>query len=329
MLVLSKLFASLGFLVYSLSSTFFPFALAIMLMAIKEALFSGTSNALLYDSLKSMGREGDFEKILGRTRLLEIVSVSFAGILGSYLASHNIRFPFIISIFTSLLAALIAWTFKEPEIIHTSTGEVEYFEHIKQAAKFVLTSPFIRFLLIYLVLMDTALSSLDEYDQLYLILINFPLAYFGVWISLRRGLGGLGGLFAERFKAGFTGFRGPTKTTALLFMAVSLLAVSLASKYIGLLAFLIIFPIWGVAEVLIFGELHSQVESHQRATIESLVIFFALIIDMPIRLSFGYVSDVFGIRTGYLFMAAVLIVYLPYFFWSKRKGSIEVVKSDH
>lgn len=323
MLVLSGLFAALGLFVYSISSTFLPFALATMLMAMRNTFSSGTANALLYDSLKKVGKEVDFEKILGKTKFLGTVSVSLAGVLGSYLANSNIRLPFVVSIFTSLLAALIALTFREPKF-HTSTGEVKYFDHIKQSVRYIWKSPLIRFLLVYLIIMDMPFSYLDEYDQLYLALINFPLAYFGIWIALRRGLGGLGGLFAERLKGRL---RDRTETIALLTMFSSLLIISLAGKYFGLLAFLVVFPVWGAMEVLISGELHSHLESYQRATIESFVVFFGVIADAPIRLAFGGISDFFGIKVGYFFMAVLLVLYLPYFFWSRRDAYRERQKS--
>jgi len=109
----------------------------------------------------------------------------------------------------------------------------------------------------------------------------------------------------------------------LLSMIVSLLAVALGSRYVGLLAFLFIFPIWGLVEVLILGEIHSQLESHQRATIESLIVSFGVVVDTPIRLGFGRISEIFGIKAGYLFIAAALILYVPYFLWSRRKEACQ------
>ena len=311
-LALSGLFTAFGMFLYAVSSKFFPFALASTLMAARNAFHSGTANALVYDSLRSINKENDFERVLGRARFIGIVSVSIAGILGSYLASTaNIRLPFTLSIFTSLFAVLIALSFKEPPF-YRSTGEMRFFEHIKKAAKFALINPFLRFLIIYFTLTDIAISHLDEYDQLYLNAVNFPLAFFGVWIGLRRGLSGFAALFAAKFK-GIPPSR--TKAAALMVMIGALLAISFGDKYLGLLAFLIIFPIWGIMEVLIIGELHSKVESYRRATVESVIVVFAIMIDIPIRLGFGYIGDLFNIRTGYSFIAAILILYAPYFLW--------------
>lgn len=313
MLVLSSLFASTGFLIFSLTGSFLPFAIATVFMAARHSFQSGTANALIYDSLKQIKKEMDFEKILGRSRLLGLISISIAGVIGGFLAKSNIRLPFVLSMFSSGLAALIATTFREPEI-HSSTEEVKLFEHIKKASKFVLTHPFIRFVFLYLILMDIAISYLDEYDQIYLTAINFPLVLFGVWIALRRLLGGIGGFWAEKFKYKPSAH---VKTFALLIMIIALGAITFGNKYVGLAAFLVIFPIWGVTEVLITGEIHSQVESYQRATIESLMVFFGVLLDIPARLGFGYISEAFGIRIGYLYVMVLLLVYLPYFLFKR------------
>jgi len=73
--------------------------------------------------------------------------------------------------------------------------------------------------------------------------------FFGVWIGLRRGLGGIGAYFAEKFK---TKSGTNIKTFSLLAMLVALLVIGIGGKYLGLTAFLLISPIWGVAGVLIW-----------------------------------------------------------------------------
>jgi MFS family permease len=309
MLVLSSLFASTGFLIFSVTGDFLPFIIATIFMALRFSFWSGTANALLYDTLKEVNNESNFEKILGRSKLLGLISVSIAGVLGSFLTVNSIRLPFTLSIFSSGLAAVIALSFKEPKI-HTSTEEVKFIEHLRRSVKFIVTSPLIRFIFLYLVLMDIAASYLDEYDQLYLTAIDFPLAFFGIWIASRRLLGGLGGFFAEKFKERPSGH---IKSIALFAMIGALVLIVFGSQYVGLAAFLLIFPIWGVAEVLISGEIHAEIASNQRATIESLIVFFGVILDIPARLSFGFISQALGIRMGYLFVMLALVVYLPYF----------------
>ena len=323
MLALSSLFAGVGFLIFFVSGNFFPFVIATIFMAARHAFASGTSNALLYDSLKSLKRENEFEKILGRSRLLGVVSISIAGILGSLVANYSIRLPFILSIIPAIVGVFIALSFKEPEI-HSSTEEVKFFDHLKKSIRVVLTHPLIRFVFLYLILMDIAISYMDEYDQLYLAAINFPLVFFGIWIGLRRGLGGIGGYFAEKFKNKSSA---NIKLFSLATMFCVLAAIGLGGKILGLVAFLLIFPIWGIAEVLVWGEIHSQVESCQRATIESLIVFFGIVIDIPARLGFGFISQSFGIKAGYLYVLGILVLYLP-FFLLKKSNLLILTKGD-
>lgn len=314
MLALGSLWSLIGFLIYAVSGSFVPFVIASVFMAARLSFASGTTNALLYDTLKEIKMENEFEKILGRARLFEILSISVAGIAGGLLAVYNIRTPFLLSALSAALATLIALSFKEPKS-HTSTEEIKFFDHLKKSGKYVLTNPFIRFLLLYLVLMDIAISYLDEYDQLYLTFIGMPLAFFGIWIAIRRALLGLGGFFANKFKKlSSSGL----KVRVLLLMIFSLGLISFGGKFLGLAVFLLIFPVWGVAEILIWGEIHSKIESYQRATVESFIVFFGVILDIPARLSFGYISEVLGIKVGYLFVMILLLFYLPYFLFRRR-----------
>jgi len=100
MLVLSGCLASIGFLIFSVSSSYFPFIVAISFLALRSSFESGTFNALLYDTLKETGHENRYEKVLGRCNFLGVLSVITAGIIGSYLAKGDIRLPFFLSIFS-------------------------------------------------------------------------------------------------------------------------------------------------------------------------------------------------------------------------------------
>jgi len=62
MMVLSAVFCICEFLILIFARKFWHFAAAVFLAAISKALSSGTSNALLYDSLKLIGEEKTLKK---------------------------------------------------------------------------------------------------------------------------------------------------------------------------------------------------------------------------------------------------------------------------
>lgn len=317
MLVLSPLFAAAGFFLFAINYYFLPFAIATIFMAARFSFASGTSNALIYDSLKTIGKESEFEKILGRSKFYAILATSIATILGSFIAAYDIRLVYTLSGVFSLITALVALTFTEPQL-HISTGEIKLFDHIKQSFSYTLNHKVVRFLLLYLVFMDVGIFLLDEYDQLYLISISFPLAFFGIWIALRRGLGGLTGFFADKLKNRVDNL---IESSSLLVLLFGTLLISIANKYIGLATFLLVFILWGVAEVLAWGKLHNSVESNKRATVESLVVFMTSLLQIPILLSFGYISDRYGIRGGYIFSFVILFAYTIYYFSYRCKST--------
>jgi len=50
------------------------------------------------------------------------------------------------------------------------------------------------------------------------------------------------------------------------------------------MAFFIIFLLRGIIETLLMGDLHNNIPSNQRATVESTMFFLFNLIDIPFRL---------------------------------------------
>jgi MFS family permease len=65
-LVMSAIATVVGCTAYALATDFPTFALAELLLAVSNALHSGASTALLYDSLATEGQAADFSKLYGR-----------------------------------------------------------------------------------------------------------------------------------------------------------------------------------------------------------------------------------------------------------------------
>ncbi|NLT15230.1 MAG: MFS transporter, partial [Clostridiales bacterium] len=65
MIVLGTAFKVGGFVIWMFAGSFFAFALGFVFWGIQEAFCSGSTEALLFDTLKENGREDDYEKYAG------------------------------------------------------------------------------------------------------------------------------------------------------------------------------------------------------------------------------------------------------------------------
>lgn len=107
---------ALGCLVYISTPNFYIFLLGEFILAAAVAFQSGADEALLYDSLKSLGKESDAKKIMGRTRSLELVALGVSAPIGSFAAGwFGLQFPMFISAVAAAAAGIIGLSFVEPK----------------------------------------------------------------------------------------------------------------------------------------------------------------------------------------------------------------------
>ena len=78
----------------SLSSTFYAFFIAEILLGIGQSLVSGADSALLYDTMLHYDRENEYLKYEGKVTMIGNFSEAFAGIFGGLLATFSLRLPF-------------------------------------------------------------------------------------------------------------------------------------------------------------------------------------------------------------------------------------------
>lgn len=315
-LILSSLFSILTFIVFLYSENYLLFTIAILFYALRDTMFSGTSTAILYDSLKEMGREKEYEKILGRSNFFHAISLVTASILGSYLFTIDAGLPFILSCIFAGLSLLVALFFIEPTPV-TETEETKIFAHIKASVKYLVTNKLVRFFVFYLIFLRISLELVVEHDQFYLIAGAVPTIFFGLWFATKELAGGIVGIAIEKLRA-ITGKH--ADVVGLSGIAISILLVAILPTYIGLLMIISLIVFSSFLNLLVNANFNHLVSSDMRATTGSLIVFFATIIDIPLRFFFGLVGDVHGVRGAYLYVFCITAVAVLYFILFKPKS---------
>ena len=105
-IVLGVILGTIGYLAYSVSYSFAGFLIAEILLALSVSAISGADSALLYDSLLSYGREGEYKQTEGRSSSLAIASEGVASIIGGMLAIISLRTPVYVEMMVSLLVKM-------------------------------------------------------------------------------------------------------------------------------------------------------------------------------------------------------------------------------
>ncbi|MCP4870491.1 MAG: MFS transporter [Proteobacteria bacterium] len=99
---------------FVLTASFVPFAAAQLGLALGMAFNSGTDSALLYDSLKALGREDEIAAHESKAQAWGLGATALAAVLGGAMAGLDMRFAYAFSALSAALAFAVAWRFVEP-----------------------------------------------------------------------------------------------------------------------------------------------------------------------------------------------------------------------
>jgi MFS family permease len=318
LMVINSLLFMLEFIILIYADSFWHFSLAVFLAGIGKALSSGTSNALVYDSLKLLGREDQFEKISGRIGFFDYSACLIAALIGSYVAYYNNYVTtYWLSLISAVAALLLNFLIAEPKVLHDEEKPSSFLECMKEALDFIKSQSSLRFVLLFGIIIGSVLTYIDEFWQIYLNAVNIPVLLFGAVSASRMLSSSISGLYAYKLKNKFS--YNSIFSILIVVITVSVIATSFIKSFWGLIPLIACFLAFGVVEPLIMGYLHHRTESRIRATVES---FQSLILRGTIifcGLLFGYYSTYHSIFIGFRVLGIILLAYGVYFMIFKRK----------
>ncbi len=114
-LVLGHTIRWLAVTVYAFGNSFATFACAEILFGMGLATISGTDSSLLYDSMFSANKEGEYKKVVGRAASLSFLTSMIALPISGLISLYNIRLPLIIISISFGIFTISSVFFRESE----------------------------------------------------------------------------------------------------------------------------------------------------------------------------------------------------------------------
>ena len=272
---------------------FLVFLLNRICSGLSEAAASGADEALAYDSLKSLGREAEWPKVLERTTWVVSIGFFTTMILGAFaydpsvvnscLALLNagwilgdsviVRLPVMLTLVTACLVLFTALGFHDLE-----TGDVrekasskgsllEPFRQISRVASWTVNHRFVLFVILAALALDSVARQFVVLASEYYRLIDIPVSWFGF---IGAGMSLIGILNASISRI-LVSKRSPFFN--FLFLSVVLMAgligISYAVPYVGVLFAIGAFAIMGMVQFQASYHLNREADSSIRATVLS------------------------------------------------------------
>lgn len=317
-LAAGSVFSAAAVATYAIAPSFALLALGGLFEGVARSLFTGNNTALLYDTAKAEGKEGEYHHLLGRTSMMFQLAMSISAVLGGLLAFGSLRLIVALSVIPQVLAIFASLRIKEPEV-HKSISE-NSLEHFKEAFRHLKGHSRLK----WLTLAQSLGYGFGEANY------TFVSVYFKtlwpLWaIGFLRGAGN--GLAAASFwMSGRTIDRFGHFPILIFARFYSFIANALALALNSLVS-----PALIASTSIFFGTItvandhlvQQTFTDDQRATLGSLVSFLGSLVYVPASLFIGAIADAAGPRVAILISVSILLVITPIYvmlFRSDRKN---------
>jgi len=302
-LVLGAFFFPLGLAVYTAGRSFLAFIIAEVILAVSVSMRSGCDSAMIFDSLRQLGRQGEYKRFEGRGALVSRVGTAVSSVAGGLAAAVFLRLPFLANVATALFMPPLALALVEPE--REKRRSAEPWHDILRICRFCLVRAHICPVVLFAgLLMACQLTGLWAYFLLYRNL-GIGVGWFGILFAVFQLAGAWGGSRSHRFCECF-GARMPlflALLSPLFFVILGLFPSFWLLFLVPANAFL-----WNLAYPVLMERLNHAVGSDVRATVLSVAAMAGSVLFVAVSPLFGRLSDAFSLSAAFIALGGFFLL---------------------
>jgi len=305
---------ALSMIVMGLSSSMSGFIIGYLLWSIGIAFNGGAMEALLFDTLKEMKREKDYLKISGRAKIVSTISIIISVAIGPMLYLVDVRLPWFVFGITTIPAAFMFLSMKEPNIKRRGKSLKEYYQQMKVSIKYSMDNKFIRWLILFSIVFANVAFITWLITQPYLLSIGFDIASFSILFPILYGLTGFVAAFAYKIEK-IIGEK--TCFALIVFLNIAtLFAIWLMRVPAIFFAIIVFFIMRDFRMIVVNNYINYHVKSKERASILSINSMFVNLASMFIVLGAGILTDIITVHNMFFVLGIfTLCLGLPLFLW--------------
>jgi hypothetical protein len=290
-------------MLYTQAHPFSEFLLAEMFLAVGFSFASGADQALLYDSLRALGRESEFSRVWGRTSAIGLFSWGAFSILGGFLGATDLRAPLYFTLLGIGILVLAASGLKEPPRQEKSSHEGSWQDLISVIRGAFLSQKSTRWMMLFpAVILACNQAALWLY-QPYFIELGIAVQEFGLLFGLFNLVAAGASHYAEAVLRRVGPKCAVLGITSLLLGSFLVMGTSISLA--GLAAILFQQLIRGMAGVVFAQELNASIDSRLRATTLSVQSLLSRALYAALIIPVGWWSDSGGLQVAILALAGL------------------------
>jgi MFS family permease len=286
-------------------------------LGVAVALASGTTSALIYDTLLETNDVDQYTRIAGKTHGLGLYGMVFASIAGGFLYKIDMHLPLISDIGTLLIAFVILMFIQEPKR-HKAQNHKHPIKDMLETIHFTLKGHIeIAGIVMLGTILFTATKIIVWGQQTYFQETNIPVEWFGILVGAGGLLGGLGGHFGH--KIGHDRSNKMVLGVLIGLIACATLIAGYATHAYAVPLLMVGGFVWGFGNPRIQAAINHRVGSQRRAAILSTASMMVNLLFIPISFVAGYLSNTYHIGVTFMILGA----------WVMFSGSVALALWNH
>ena len=294
--------------VLAFANGFWPFLFAKVISGVGTSLSSGTTQALMYDSLKRLKREDDFKQTYGTLRMIRNVMMSVVFFIGAWLFSIDVKLPAKLSIIGAVLCVVFTLFITEPYHSKKKLKLSTSWKHLLQGLAYFKDHGYVKYITFYAmsiaVVMNIAITLSSKYYEE----IGYPIVLIGLLASIAS----LVTAFTSKKAHQIERFFGEKRTLQIIQWSalLAIFLMSLMIPYWGFAFILIIAAAAGLFFIVVDQYVNQHIPTSHRATMLSIKNLFE---QLSVALLFpivGYVTKYTSMGTGFFVLGIIGVVSL-------------------
>jgi len=304
-LMISALSVACAAFFYSIVPIFFLFFVGETFWAFSIALFSGTEEAFLFNTLKTMDQEKKLPTILGRTQTINLIALTISAPLGSIIAEYiSLQFTMTSLGLIYLSAFLVSLTLKEPKIEGEKQAQ-HYLAIIKIGFQELKKNGVLRKLCYERIIISYLTFFLFWTYQVYLGEVNIPILWFGFIAALMNIVNISFTIFIpwmlKHVKNKLWFLIGIDMTIGFSFILLGFATL----PFLGIILLLLIRGFGNSRNLIFVNGINRQIESENRATVLSTVNMFGSFL---MAIAFPFIGLIVELNPFLVFIILGLVV---------------------
>ena len=296
MMIIGRLTSLISAIIMLFSNSFIGFAIGFILSAWGYNLNSGSEEALIYDTLKTLKREDEYLKVNGRINLIIEVSQGLAVFIGGLLSQISFAISYITAIIIGLFSLTISFNFIEVDIREEHEVRVRLIDHFKSFISILKDNKRLLNILMFFPIIYTFSAIIYFYGQQFLSDAGYSRVNISIIFLFNGILSAVGAIISNKV---YKKFKSIGWISISMIISLLIILIGIVSRETSILLFLSIGFLTAILQPISSKLINSMVDSKQRATIisvESMFYSLMMILLFPVC---GLIGDVLSLDVSF------------------------------